>query len=49
MWLMLPTIFVDGFYFVFIDDEQQQYLDGEVYLKPNTHVTFLRLVPLAGG
>ena len=26
--------FEDGFYFVFINDEQQQDLDGEVYLKP---------------
>lgn len=26
--------FKDGFYFVFINDEQQQDLDGEVYLKP---------------
>lgn len=41
--------FEDGFYFVFIDDEQQQDLDAEVYLKPNSHVTFLRLVPLVGG
>ena len=41
--------FEDGLYFVFIDDEQQQALDSEVYLKPNSHLTFLRLVPLVGG
>lgn len=41
--------FEDGFYFVFIDDEQQQELDSEVYLKPNSKVTFVRLVPLVGG
>lgn len=41
--------FEDGFYFVFIDDEQQQELDSEVYLKPHSHIIFLRLVPLVGG
>lgn len=41
--------FEDGLYFVFIDDEQQQELDKEVYLQPNSEVMFLRLVPLVGG
>lgn len=41
--------FADGFYFVFIDDEQQQELDSQVYLKSDSHITFLRLVPLVGG
>jgi hypothetical protein len=39
----------DGLYYVFIDDEQQEGLDREVYLKPDSHVLFLRLVALAGG
>jgi hypothetical protein len=41
--------FDDGLYFVFIDDNQQMTLDDEVVLKPDSRVTFLRLVPLAGG
>jgi hypothetical protein len=41
--------FEDGLYYVFIDEEQQLELDREVYLKPNSKVTFLRLVALAGG
>jgi hypothetical protein len=41
--------FEDGLYHVFIDDEQQQKLEGEVYLKPQSRVTFLRLVALVGG
>lgn len=41
--------FEDGFYFVFIDDEQQEDLEAEVYLHSESRVTFLRLVPLVGG
>jgi hypothetical protein len=41
--------FEDRIYMVFIDGRQQQTLDDEVQLKPNSRVTFLRLVPLAGG
>jgi hypothetical protein len=41
--------FEDGLYFVFVDDVQQTSLDGEVYLKSESKVTFIRLVALAGG
>lgn len=41
--------FEDGLYFVFIDGAQQTGLDSEVWLKPESQVTFLRLVALAGG
>ena len=41
--------FEDGLYYVFIEDEQIQSLDSEVSLQPTTHVTFIRLVALAGG
>ncbi|MGK7872687.1 MAG: hypothetical protein AB4426_05050 [Xenococcaceae cyanobacterium] len=41
--------FEDGLYYVFINDEQQQELDREIYLQPNSYLTFLRLVPLVGG
>lgn len=41
--------FEDGLYYVFIDEEQQTELDGEVRLQPDSRVTFLRLVALAGG
>lgn len=41
--------FEDRLYYVFVDGQQQQGLDAEVQLRPNSRVTFLRLVPLAGG
>lgn len=41
--------FEDGLYFVFIDGVQQFGLDSEVFLEPESKVTFLRLVALAGG
>lgn len=41
--------FEDGLYYVFIAGEQVQSLDSEVVLQPTTHVTFIRLVALAGG
>jgi hypothetical protein len=41
--------FEDSFYYVFVDGEQQQELDRDVSLRPNSQVTFVRLVPLAGG
>lgn len=41
--------FEDGLYYVFIDGVQQTGLDSEVFLKPESQVTFLRLVALAGG
>ncbi len=41
--------FEDGLYLVLIDRQQQHKLEHEVYLKPNSQVTFVRLVLLAGG
>jgi hypothetical protein len=41
--------FEDGLYYVFVNDEQQQELDGPVNLREGSRVTFLRLVALAGG
>ena len=41
--------FEDGLYFVVIDEIQQTRLDGEVYLKTDSKVVFLRLTALAGG
>lgn len=41
--------FEDGLYYVFVDDEQQTDLEQEVSLRPESRVTFLRLVALAGG
>ena len=41
--------FEDGLYMVIVDDQQERDLDREVYLHPDSRVTFLRLVMLAGG
>jgi hypothetical protein len=41
--------FEDGWYYVFIDETQYHSLDSEVFVKPQSRVLFLRLVPLAGG
>ncbi|HZT42854.1 MAG TPA: hypothetical protein VFA07_11870 [Chthonomonadaceae bacterium] len=41
--------FEDGIYYVFVDEEQQTDLDREIYLQPDSKVTFLRLVALVGG
>ena len=41
--------FEDRLYFVILDGEEQHDLDREVYLQPDSQVTFLRLVMLAGG
>lgn len=41
--------FEDGLYLVIIDGQEQRELDCEVYLRPDSHITFLRLVMLAGG
>ncbi len=34
---------------VLVDDEQVERLDAQIPLKPETMVTFLKLVPLVGG
>jgi hypothetical protein len=41
--------FEDGLYLVILDGEEQSQLDKEVYLGPDSRVTFVRLVMLAGG
>ena len=41
--------FEDGLYFVVVDDEQVEKIDQQVYLQPDSRVTFIRLTPLAGG
>jgi hypothetical protein len=41
--------FKDGFYLVFVDDEQQEDLMAVVDLKINSELLFLRLTPLVGG
>jgi hypothetical protein len=41
--------FEDGLYFVFLDGSQQFELDAAVQLQPESTLTFIRLVALAGG
>lgn len=41
--------FIDGLYFVFLDEQQQENLDEIVTLQPHSQLLFLRLVPLVGG
>lgn len=41
--------FEDGLYLVIIDDKEYRDLDAQVFLNPDTRVTFLRMVMLAGG
>jgi hypothetical protein len=41
--------FEDGLYFVVIDGRQYESLDEQVVVGADSRVTFLRLVPLAGG
>lgn len=41
--------FEDGLYMVVIDDQQARELDREVFIQPDSRVTFLRLTMLAGG
>jgi len=41
--------FEDGLYLVVIDDQEQRSLDAQVFLKPDSRITFLRLTLLAGG
>jgi hypothetical protein len=41
--------FKDGFYLVFIDDEQQEDLTATVALTDSSELLFLRLTPLVGG
>ena len=41
--------FEDGLYLVVVDGEEHKELDREVYLQPDSRVTFIRLTLLAGG
>lgn len=41
--------FEDGFYYVFLDDVQQENLENTVFVGPESHLMFIRLVPLVGG
>lgn len=39
----------DGLYLVVIDDQEQRQLNAQVFLRPDSRVTFVRLVFLAGA
>jgi hypothetical protein len=41
--------FEDGLYLVVVDGEEQRDLDREVFVQPDSRVTFIRLAMLAGG
>jgi hypothetical protein len=41
--------FEDGLYLVVVDDQQGKALDQQVYLRPDSRITFIRLTLLAGG
>jgi hypothetical protein len=41
--------FEDGLYLCVIDDTEQTQLDAQVYLQPDSRITFVRLALLAGG
>jgi hypothetical protein len=41
--------FADGLYLVVIDGTEHRDLDAQVYLNPDSRITFIRLVFLAGG
>jgi hypothetical protein len=39
----------DGLYFVVIDGQQAKEIDRQVFLRPDSQLTFIRLTLLAGG
>jgi hypothetical protein len=41
--------FEDGLYYVFVDGAQIEALESEVAIQPDSRITFIRLVGLAGG
>ena len=41
--------FEDGLYLVILDGEEQHELDRQIFLQPDSHLVFVRLVMLAGG
>lgn len=41
--------FEDGLYLIVIDENEQKDLEKEVFLQPESRITFIRLTLLAGG
>lgn len=41
--------FEDGLYLVILDGDEQKQLDKQIYLKPDSKITFVRLTMLAGA
>ncbi|MBI3861252.1 MAG: hypothetical protein HY290_05095 [Planctomycetia bacterium] len=41
--------FEDGLYLIAIDDRQEPNLDAQVFIRPDSRITFIRLTLLAGG
>ena len=41
--------FEDGLYLVIVDGQEQRSLDAQVFLQPDSRLTFVRLTMLAGG
>ena len=41
--------FQDGMYLVVVDGQDHRQLDAQVYLRPDSQLTFVRLTLLAGG
>ena len=41
--------FEDGLYLVLLDEQERRDLDEQVFVKPDSRITFLRLVFLAGA
>jgi hypothetical protein len=41
--------FEDGLYLVVLDGEEQRDLDKQIYLQPDSRITFVRLVMLSGA
>jgi hypothetical protein len=46
---MALQAFEDGLYLVILDGDEQRELDREIFLQPDSHLVFVRLVMLAGG
>ena len=43
------TAFEDGLYLVVLDGQEERDLDAQVFLQPDSRLTFVRLTLLAGG
>jgi hypothetical protein len=46
---MAIQAYEDGLYFVVIDGEQTREIDRQIFLRPDSQITFIRLTLLAGG